>query len=173
MGARRINHPPYYLAHDTVFIGVFFRLGVTVEKSCHLFLCPSSSPTPPPLTLSLLIFLTDHIVSPVGIQGVAADELYHCQPQGQVVARKIGQIMEPYLVRHGAVETVTVAPETRPGYQQVVVNKVPCIMYIQVYNVRCTAQCCTQRGKCSDFGSIHKNMTNKRRHGTDPWPTES
>ena len=102
--ARRINHPPYYLAHDTVFIGVCFWLGVTVEKICHLFLCPSSSPTPPPLTLSFLIFLPDHIVSPVGIQGVAADELYHCQPQGQVVTGEIGQIMKPYLVCHGAVE---------------------------------------------------------------------
>ena len=143
-GGNKDKPPPYYLAHDTVFIGVCFWLGVTVEKICHLFLCPSSSPTPPPLTLSLLIFLPDHIVSPVVIQGVAADELNHCQPQGQVVAGEIGQIMEPYLVRHGAVETVTVAPET--GVQ--------CTVYCTVYCVRCTAQLCTQCGKCSDFGSL-------------------
>jgi hypothetical protein len=61
-----------------------------------------------------------------------------------VVAGEIGQIMEPYLVRHGAVETVTVAPET--GVQ--------CTVYCTVYCVRCTAQFCTQCGKCSDFGSL-------------------
>ena len=99
-----------YLAHDTLGVGVLAGPRVPLHELGHAPVCPL--PPPPPLhrRLPLLLLLAPHhLVPPLG----PLEHERHCPDDGHaelvVVSREVkGQVMEPDLVRHGSVETITV-----------------------------------------------------------------